>query len=191
MPKGGKHTTGLRAFLDARGLLENGSEEQIRAARREYRKIYLTVYKKKQRKESPEFSVLLSRQNGEYSRVTAAARRHKLSVPAFLKSATLAYINKTFIVPDREMIVKLAALLAECLNDVQQIATGKEKNYWLLEQRYDAIEKRVMDLEMQITHLLSTPLGIEDAVRSAIDKDSDLRLRLLLLLTSAPNATQS
>jgi hypothetical protein len=184
MPNCDKNINGLRAFLDSRGLLENGSEEQIRAARKEYRKIYLTNYKKKQRAENPEYSVLFSRQNGEYNRIITAARRHKLTVPAFLKSATLAYISKTFIVPDRDVIVKLAALLAECLNEIQQMASGKEKNYWMIEQKYDAIEKRIMDLEVQITRRFSEPLAIEDVVRSAIEKDADLRLRLLLLLTS-------
>lgn len=191
MPKGDKNTGGLRAYLDARGLLENGSKEQILAARREYRRIYLTHYKKKQRKDSPEFAVLFSRQEGEYSRVITAARRHKLSVPAFLKSATLAYINKTFIVPDRDLIVKLAGLLSDCLNEIQQISTGREKNYWLIEQKYEAIEQRIIDLEAQITRAFSEPVAVEDAVRSAIEKDPDLRLRLLLFLTSAPNAVQS
>ncbi len=191
MLNSGKHTTGLRAFLDARGLLTNGSEEQIRAARREYRKIYLTGYKRKQRAENPEFSVLLSKERGEYNRIAAAARRHKLSVPSFLKSATIAYINKTFIVPDRDLIVKLAGLLSECLNEVQQIGNDKEKSHWQIEQKYEAIEKRIGDLEAHITRLFSEPLTVEDAVRSAIDKDADLRLRLLLLLTSAPNAPRS
>lgn len=191
MPKGEKHTTGLRAYLDAQGLLASGTEEQILVARREYRKLYLTGYKKKQRTENPEFAVLLSRQNGEYNRITAAARRHKLSIPAFLKSATLAYIDKTFLVPDRELIVKLGGLLADCLNEIQEIGSTKDKSYWQIEQKYEAIEKRIGDLETQITRLFSQPLSVEDAVHIAIGKDADLRLRLLLLLTSTPNAPRT
>jgi hypothetical protein len=187
MPKSEKNIPGLRAYLDSLGLLANGTEEQILAARRAYRKIYLTDYKKKQREENPEFSVLLSRQKGEYNRIVTSARRHKLTVPGFLKSATLAYIDKTFLVPDRELIVKLVGLLSYCLNEIQQIGSGKEKNYWQIEKKYDAIEKRISGLEEYITRLFSEPLAVEDAVRTAIDKDPDLRLRLLLFLTSAPN----
>lgn len=191
MPSREKNKTGLRAYLDARGLLEKGSDEQILVARREYRKIYLTDYKKKQRKENSEFAVLLSQSKGEHNRITTAARRHKLSVPAFLKSATLAYIDKTFLVPDRELIVKLVGLLSDCLNEVQQFGNGKEKSYWQIEQKYDAIEKRISGLESYITRLFSEPLAVEDAVRIAVGKDSDLRLRLLQFLTSVPNTPRT
>lgn len=190
MRKAAGHNGGLRAFLDKRGLLENGTEEQICAARKEYRKIYLTQYKQQQRAQNPEFSVLFSRQGGEFSRITAAARRHKLSIPAFLKAAAFAYLDKTFLIPDKDIIVKLAELLSGCLNEIQQLATGKEKNYWLIEQKYEAIEKRIMELEARVTRLLSAPIDVEDAVRTAISKDAGLRLRLLLLLTSA-NPSQS
>src|SRR5574337_1077805 len=187
MSETGGHIPKLREYLDASGVLVNGTEEEIKAARRTHRKLYQTAYKRKQRKEKPEFAVHLSHENGEYNRISSAARKSKMSVQQFLKSATLAYISKTFLVPDRELIANLAGLLSDCLNEVEQIARTKTANSWQLAEKYESIEKRIADLDMKITRLFTDPPEIEEAVRSAIEKDSELRLRLLMLLTSAPH----
>lgn len=187
MSKTGGHIPKLREYLDASGVLVNGTDAEIKAARRAYRKIYQTEYKRKQRKEKPEFAVHLSRENGEYNRITIAARKSKMSVQSFLKSATLAYISKTYLVPDRGLIANLAGLLSDCLNEVQQITRPKAANSWQLQEKYESIEKRIDDLDMKITRLFSEPPEIAEAVRSAIEKDPELRLRLLMLLTSVAN----
>ncbi len=177
-----EHTKGLRQFLDDSGVLVNGNDEEIKAARRAYRKKYLAEYKQQQRKENPEFAVLLSTQNGEHGKIVGAACRHKVSVPAFLKMATLAYLNKTFISPDREVVSRLAQLLTNCLNEVQVIAQTKSSYPWQIDEKYVAIEKRIADLENEIRKLFQFPVTIETAVRDAVLKDPTLKLRLLNLL---------
>jgi hypothetical protein len=179
MRNNGEHKNGLREYLDKSGVLVNGTEEEIAAARRAYRKQYLNDYKKQQRQENPEFALLLSKNNGEHEKIIAAARRHKMSVPTFLKMVTIAYLNKTFLVPDREIIGKLAQLLSDCLNEVQGIASEKGKYSWQLEGKYDAIEKRIIGLERDMRQLFAFPISIENAVREAVLKDPTVRLPLL------------
>lgn len=185
-----EHIPTLREYLDQSGVLVNGTEEEIRAARRAYRKIYKREHKRKERWENCEVGVLLSR-SGEFVRIKAAAKKHKLSVPSFLKMATLSYLNKTFLIPDHELIARLAGLLSDCLNEVQEITQAKGRHHWQLEEKCEAIEKRIVALEDQITRIFSEPPDIEEAALSAIRKDPDLRVRLLLLLTSAPNTSSS
>lgn len=92
-----EHITGIRAYLDASGVLENGTEHEIRAVRRQYRKLYLKRYKRSQREKKPEFAVQLSKTNGEYGKIQAAAHKHRMSITEFLRLATLAYIDRTFL----------------------------------------------------------------------------------------------
>lgn len=182
MSNDGKHIIKLREYLDQSGVLINGTEEEIKAVKRAYRKIYKTKHKRKQRQENPEFTVSLSKQKGEHGKITTAARRHKMSVQSFLKMATVAYINKTFLVPDRDFVVKLAQLLSDCLNEVQGIAQMKTNYQWQLEEKYDSIEKRIITLETDMRKLFAFPVPIEKAVRDAVGKDPQLRLSLLNVL---------
>lgn len=147
----------LWQYLSEAGVLEHGSDEQIKTAKRTYRKNYLRTYKRRQRKEKPEFIVMLSKESGEYSTITSAAKRHALPVTVFLKTATLAYLNQQFIVPDRFQLAKLEQLLAQCLNEVQLITRTKEKYSWQREQKYEAIEKRIIQLELQMHEVLRNP----------------------------------
>lgn len=180
----------LREYLDQSGVLVNGTEEEIKAARQQYRKLYKSHHKRIERRENREVDILLSRSR-EYARIVAAAKKHKQSLPTFIKAATLAYLDKIFIVPDRDLVAKLVQLLSDCSNEVQQIVQSKGRLSRHVEEKCNAIETRIVQLENDMKRLFSEPPAVEEAVHNAIQKDSDLRLRLLLLLTSAPNAPQS
>jgi hypothetical protein len=149
--------SGIWQYLNAAGVLEGGSEEAIKKAKRAYRKNYLSEYKKRQRKLKKEFIVMLSVADGEYSNITTAAKKHSMPVTTFLKTATLAYMNQTFIVPNKVQLSVIEQLLSQCLNEVQLITRTKEKYSWEREQKYDAIEKRIIKLETQISEVLRNP----------------------------------
>ena len=176
----------LQEYLDQSGVLVTGTEAEIQAKRKEYRKRYKTHHKRLQRMENREVGVLLSREK-EYVRIEAAAKKHSQSIPAFLKAATLAYLDKTYLVPDRAVIYRLAAVLGDCLNDVRKLTQVKGKHSFFIEEQYRAIETRIVQLEDDITTALAEPPDIEKAVADAIRRDPALRLRLLHLLTSQPD----
>ncbi|HTB30847.1 MAG TPA: hypothetical protein VK808_02415 [Bacteroidia bacterium] len=152
-----KQNSPIWQYLNSVGVLEKGIVEEIKSAKKQYRKDYLLTYKQKQRKEKKEYTVMLSRENGEFERITVAAKKHSLPVTVFLKTATLAYLNQYYIVPDRAQLAKMEQLLAQCLNQVQTITRTKEKYSWEREQKYEAIEKRIIQLENQIREVLSNP----------------------------------
>ena len=89
------------AYLDAIGVLEKGSDKEIKAAKRIYRQNYFLEFKRRQRIKKPEYTVHFSKENGEYETVSLAAKKHKITITAFIHLATLAYIRKTYVVPDR------------------------------------------------------------------------------------------
>ena len=183
MPKNGKNS-GMWAYLDASGVLEKGTEADIKAAKKAYRKQYHLNYIRKIRASKPEFTVNLSKGNGEYSRILSAAKHHGRTVPTFLRLAVLAYINKTFIVPDRLMVAKLEQLLAQCLNEIQQIVRQKEKYFWGKEQKFKDIENRIDKLESEISEVLKQPPTIEEVVIREINKKPELKDQLLTIIST-------
>jgi hypothetical protein len=151
-----KPNSNIWQYLNDSGVLD-GTDEQIKSAKRAYKKKYLLAYKQRQRREKQEYIILLSKENGEFNSVATAAKKHSMSFTAFLKTATLAYINQYYIVPDRVQLAKMEQMLAQCLNEVQLITRTKEKYSWEREQKYEAIEKRIIKLENQIREVVSNP----------------------------------
>jgi hypothetical protein len=157
-----KPNSNIWQYLNDAGVLEHGTEAEIKAAKKAYKKKYLLSYRQRQRREKQEYIILLSKENGEFNTVASAAKKHSMSVTAFLKTGCLAYINQHFIVPDRVQLAKMEQLLSQCLNEVQLITRTKEKYSWEREQKYEAIEKRIMKLETQIKEVLSNPPLVSD-----------------------------
>jgi len=175
---------GLWAYLDASGVLEKGTEEEIKSAKKAYRKQYLLNYKRKQRASKPEFTINLSKDSIEYSKILTGAKAHKQKVTAFLRQATLAYINKTYIVPDRLVIARLDQLLSQCLNEIQIIVRQKERYFWGKDQKLKEIEKRIERLESEIDEILRRPFTIEELVTKEINKKPELKGQLLTIISS-------
>jgi len=143
-------------YLGASGVLERGIEEEIKAVKKAYRKKYLLEFKQKQRKNKQEYIVHFSKTNGEQGRILGAAKKRNLSVPAFLISAAFAYLERTYIVPNRLMVANLEQLLSDCLNEIKSISKTKER-FWEREQRIDRIEQRIEKLETQINEVFRNP----------------------------------
>ncbi len=168
-------------FLNASGVLVNGTDEQIKSAKKQYRKNYLLEYKRKQRSNSPEFGVYFSKENGEFKMVQRSAMEHKKTIPGFIKASVLAYINKAYIVPDRDQVAKLEELLANCFNEIQAFAKANKTLYW---QQYEDIQKRIEKLEREVAEVLRQPKSIEDFIMESVKHNPELRQSLISLLTA-------
>lgn len=149
--------SGMWEYLDSTGVLERGIDEEIKEAKRTYRKQYFLKHKRQQRQNKPEFTVTFSKENGQLERVTLASKRHKRTITAFIRLATLAYIDKTFVVPNAYQVAQLEQILSNCLNEIKTIVRSKEKYFWEGEQRLEQIEKRIIHLEGQINEVFRNP----------------------------------
>jgi hypothetical protein len=179
-----KSKRGMWEYLESiEGLLERGNEMEIKQHKALYRKNYLTNYKRKQRSERDEFNVDFLKDSMDYGLITDGAKKHNLSVPALLRSASLAYLNKTFIVPNKAQVAQIEYLLSDCLNHIQSIVKRKERFYFDREDKYVAIEKRIELVEREINNYLRQPLPVEEYVKRAVAKDPTLREQLLNLLS--------
>lgn len=178
------------AYLDASGVLEKGTEEEIKVAKKAYRKGYILSYRKKQRANKPEFIVFLSKSNGDYSKISLAAKQHRMPITTFLRASALAYTNKTYIVPDRLQLAELKQLLSQCLNEIQTIVQQKEKYFWGKEQKFKEVEKRIGKLESEISQKLKQPFTLEELILKEIEREPALRDKLLAALNSYDHQNQ-
>ena len=144
-------------YLDSLGILEKGTDEEIKAAKLAYRKEYYLRYKRNQRSHKPEFTVNFSNENREYKQVEYAAKKHNMTITSFIHTAVLAYINQSFVVPNADQIALLEQILSQCLNEIQKIVKVREKYHWEREAKFEAIEKRIEKLESEINQIFRNP----------------------------------
>lgn len=152
-----KTNNGLWEYLERIGILENGTDEEIKAAKKTYRKEYLLKYKQKQRKHKPEFTVNFSNEKGEFYKVKEAAKNHKMTITAFIKKTVIAYINQKFIVPNIDQIARLEQILSQCLNEIQSIVKTKDRFFWERDKKLEKIENRIEKLEVEINEVFRNP----------------------------------
>src|ERR1041384_5859285 len=94
---------GLRKYLYELGVLEKGSQEEIKAAKKAYWKGYFFAYKQWQRKKKPEYNVYYSKENGEHDRIIQAAKKH-IGKDIFLRTSSgreKRNQNTTFTIPKK------------------------------------------------------------------------------------------
>ena len=107
-----------------------------------------------------------------------------MKLPEFLKSAVLAYIEKSYIVPDALQIAELEQILSQCLNEIQTIVKQKERHSYEREQKYELIEKKIEKLELEIENILKCPLTLEELVVREIKEKPALKGQVLAMLTT-------
>ena len=157
-----RNKPGIWEYLESVGVLENGTDEEIKAARKAYRKEYLLNYKRLQRSHKPEFTVNFSSEKGEYHRIAYAAKTHRMTITAFIHSASLAYLNQGFVVPNQDQIAHLEQILQQCLNEIKSIIRPRERYFWERERKIEDIELRIRKLEEEINQVFRNPPLIQN-----------------------------
>jgi hypothetical protein len=149
---------GMWDYLDSIGVLENGTDAEIKAAKRAYRKKYFLEYKRSQRKKKPEYTINFNEDNGEHNRVILAAKNHDMTIPQFLRSAVRGYLERKYVVPNAHQVAQLEQLLSQVLNEIQGIARKKEKFFWERNDKLESIEHRIERLELEIDRIFRHPV---------------------------------
>jgi hypothetical protein len=135
----------LFAYLKARGVLENGTPEEIAAAKRDYRRDYERLYKRRYRVRHSEVRFTFNRE--EQRLLLAAAAVVGIDNGTFAKEATLARLHSTSPGSDtrvsREVLQKVALIHSEVRHLCRQRPSG------FLERRivFDRLVEQVGALE--------------------------------------------
>ncbi|MEL7534908.1 MAG: hypothetical protein AAFN10_26635 [Bacteroidota bacterium] len=147
------YLNGLQEYLEASGVLEHGSKEDIQTAKKAYKKQYQAAYRRARRRSHPETTVTLTQKQWHY--LSAEAKRHQLSLPKFMRQAALAYLKQTYLVPNGQAVAKIEQLISLARTDIQIIARhqsqlGRED----IAKAYQSLLERYMKLEMNMIMIL-------------------------------------
>lgn len=157
-----KRSSPLWEYLEASGVLEKGTDEEIKAVKREYRKKYLLSYKRTKRNDNKEYTISLRKGGREHSLLIKNAKVHSLTVPTFIYQSALAYIEQKYLVPNPYKVAELGQMLSECLNEIRAIATRRDRFFWDAEMKLERVEKRIIKLEESIDQLFRNPINITE-----------------------------
>ena len=84
------------------------------------RREYLKHYQRKLRRRMRRVEMLLD--PDEYERIKSAARHHNMKLTPFMRACIQAYLKKSYVVPDEEVVRDLRRALRSIGNNVNQIA---------------------------------------------------------------------
>lgn len=126
------------------GLLEMGSDEDIRKHKEAYWRMKNTQYKASRRKEQPEHVIRYT--ETEHAAVMERAKQHGISVSGFIKAASL----RDRIVPDIATIRKIETELSRTLTAIERIAGREKKNWFVGSGDFDELKRHVIDMRREV-----------------------------------------
>lgn len=153
--KRAKNHSGVWQYLEAQGVLEHGSPDEIAAARSAYWKAYRRQYNQTKRKA---FTVSLT--VPEAKRIVRAAEQHRLPPCTFLKRSALAYLGQSYVVPDAEFVAEIRILFARTCQLLQRMQ--EESGYEKMQDALQLLEK----LEDVVLRALTAPARSSSAQQS-------------------------
>lgn len=173
-----KHTGKLYEYLEKAGAL-SGTDVEIKAAIREYRKLYKAEWRRRKREANQEITVTLNPH--ELQIITTAAKKHHRSHARFLKDAALAYCTQAFVVPDMLMV---NSILENLIMTGAEIQKRFEDNTLPYNVGKDILRK-VEGLEAEILRCLRQPQNLEERILDEIQKNPTYTNTVLQLLQNA------
>lgn len=163
-------------YLEAQGVLERGDDE-IKAAKKEYRRLYNRHLKRKLRQERKEYHPLFSREENQLLEKEAAL--HDKSVTQLIHDTSLAYLRQEFVIPNPGQVAELEVLLAKAYSEIQRAANiVDEKPRLSLLEMMRTVEK----MEKLIRGFFYEPKLVLDSVKNSIEKDDEFKNQLLAII---------
>lgn len=161
--------------------LEKGNPAEIAWAKKEYRRRYKARWRRIYRKENKAFTVSWNQE--ELHILIDAAKKHKAKPTRFIKQATIAYINKRFLVPNQQEMNKVLQIIAMTYNAIETISQETEINTTSIKRMQE--ELFILEHEMRVT--LLSPKTIEQIIEQEIRKDPEVVKYLFRFLERVKN----
>jgi hypothetical protein len=151
-----KFSGGLYKFLDRSGVLVSGDDTAIKAAKREYWRLYKKNWRMNQKTINKAFTVVLSIEDYEW--LGASAKAHKRTINNFLKQAAICYLQQKYLVPDIILVKEIQGLLIKIYTGIQKML---DEN--LLEfKETRVLLDRVAEIEKLIHGALQEPKKVSE-----------------------------
>jgi hypothetical protein len=154
-----KKTSKYYQYMES--FFAKGDTLQIAQAKREYRKLYKREWKKNNKRKYKEVTIRMN--TDEYKQIQDEAKRYSTKLAPFMKQSTIAYLQKTYLVPDTDTVNKILQLLKMMYIQVEDMVQEKGNGAEFLQT--------ITQLETDIRIALLSPIDIEQAVKKFIEKN--------------------
>jgi hypothetical protein len=161
-------------------FLETGNDKLIKEAKREYRREYKRAWRKTKRSITKEITTTWEK--GEFKLLQGEALRHKESLSGFIKKATMAYMDKRYVVPNEELVTKTIQYLALVYNSMEELYTEG----LIAKEVERMLEIQISKLEHDIRVLLFSPKSIEQVIREQVGSTPQLKEKLITYIQNLP-----
>lgn len=153
------------AYLESSGALDQGPEA-IEKAKIEYRRIYHREYRAQRRQKLAEHVV--SFEPAEESLIKEAAKGCNLTVADFIKTASLSYLNNSFVPLNLTATRKIEACLIRSLSALERISKEQNNKGWFGRSNdYENVKAIVRELRIEVQRELYNPDRLITAVMNA------------------------
>jgi hypothetical protein len=171
-----KRNSGIYAYLEASGVLETGTIEDIAAMRKQYYREYKKNWRKEKRIREREFTVSYS--DTELKVVEAAATGKHKTVPRFIKEAALAYCRKHWLI-DATTLFEIRELLLKTYTAIDALTDAKDRQVPVA-----TLLEKIEALETGIHSKLHQSKSLEDWLTETVRSNPKSKEVLLQLIKS-------
>jgi hypothetical protein len=154
-------------------FLETGNDKLIKEAKREYRREYKRAWRKAKRSIAKEITTTWEK--GEFKILQTEASRHKESLSGFIKKATVAYMDKRYVVPNEQQVTKTIQYLALVYNSMEELY----EDGLVAKEVERILQVQLSKLEHDIRVLLFSPKSIEQVIREQVSNSPQLKGKLI------------
>lgn len=176
---------GLWAWLQSSGILTWGTEEDIKAAKKLYRRAYQRAYKKQKRAKRPEVTCSFSQDEHQY--LSQMAKRYEMTLARFIRATSLAYLDQIYLVPVPSKVARLEQILSQYQNTLEKLAqeAARQPNAPAF-KLYGILANHLHKVESTVSQYLRYPHSLDGLLKHAIKSKPAFRAKLQAYLNSQP-----
>ncbi|MCW3127762.1 MAG: hypothetical protein JWO03_3420 [Bacteroidetes bacterium] len=177
-----KRNSRLSQYLFDAGVLPNGTDEEIKAARKAYWNEYSRQRMQRTRKaQKRQFSMSFPSDEITRIRATMKAKSYK-SIQAYIRACTLADVKNLVVLPHSEVVADILQVLRLCFNKLDAIKGKEGKGFFATNRTYENVETVLKQTEQHIRTVLESPIGLRELIQESIKRNPDAIILLRSIL---------
>ena len=162
-----KHNKQLFDFLRSRGLLDNGSPEQIETATEEFRKQQNKERLQKFRSNNSRQEISLNATDLEI--LTKHAENHGLKLGTFIRKSALAYLKTEYLLPENNRVKDLELGIRRIGNQINQLLRHVHQ-FGFTPDNQKELREKINQLEDKVSYAMRQPLPLKEFLRQLLKR---------------------
>lgn len=172
----------LQKELFARGLVEEGNTDKINLFKKAYRAKYAKEYNKEFVAKNSRKTLIFTPEEMEY--LQEQAKKYQMKLSPFLKATIFAYLNSTFIFPEKDLLTNIEITLREINNRIAESIQYIHFSKTLTIEDIQQIKLQISQIEKSLSDNLKTPPSLENWLDSQVKKDEMFLPKLLKIIAN-------